>query len=56
MECLENAIKHVKEHKKEQLAKKNVPKTAEYVFSHTEYHMEAEYNWLKSLLNDFINE
>ena len=50
---LENALKHIKEHKKEQLGRKNIPKTAEYVFTHSEYHIQAEYNWLKSLLKDF---
>jgi DNA-binding PadR family transcriptional regulator len=50
---LEETTKHIKEHKKEQLGKKYVPKSAEYVFTHAEFHLEAEYKWLNSLLENY---
>ena len=37
----------------QQLGKKYVPKTAEYVFTHAEFHLEAEYKWLNSLLENY---
>ncbi len=50
---LEVAVKHIEEHKKEQLSKPDVPGLAKVVFSHTEYHIKAESDWLKSILEDF---
>lgn len=52
---LEELLNHLYEHKKEQLIRKEVPKTAKAVFSHTEYHINAELNWLKELLKDIEN-
>jgi len=53
---IEEILKHLYEHKKEQLNRKEVPKTAKAVFSHTELHMKAELNWLKDILNDLEND
>jgi DNA-binding PadR family transcriptional regulator len=53
IEYLEQTKNHIKEHKKEQIIKKNVPKSAEFVFTHTEFHLEAEYKWLNSLLDNY---
>jgi DNA-binding PadR family transcriptional regulator len=52
----EENLKYLNKHKLEQLSRKEVPKSAKVVFSHSEYHMIAELNWLKELLNDLENE
>ncbi len=53
--CEEN-LKYLQLHKKEQLNRKEVPKSAQAIFSHSEYHMTAELNWLKELLKDIKND
>jgi DNA-binding PadR family transcriptional regulator len=50
---LEDGIKHIEEHKKEQLSKPGIPRLAKAVFSHTEYHIKAEFDWLTSILEDY---
>ena len=52
---LENNLKYLHKHKKEQLNRKEVPKSAKAVFSHSEYHMKAELNWLRNFLKDLEN-
>jgi DNA-binding PadR family transcriptional regulator len=49
---LEETLTRLNNHKKEQLALPEMPKFASAVFSHTEYHLKAELNWLKELLGD----
>ena len=53
IDYLEVTINLVKDEKKEHIGQNNVPKAAEYVFSHSEYHLEAEYNWLRDLLENY---
>ncbi len=50
---LENIAKHLAHHKEEQLAKPGIPGMAKAVFSHSEYHVRAELEWLKSLIPAF---
>ena len=52
---IENILKHLYNHKNEQLAKKEMPKMAKAVFSHSEYHFKAELDWLKEVKNSLIN-
>ncbi len=52
---IENIIGYLAEHKKSQLSRSGVPKFARAVFSHSEYHINAELEWLKSVLEDFEN-
>jgi len=52
IEVFEGILQHLEEHKNEQLQRKEVPRLAEAVFSHSRYHYIAELNWLKSLLED----
>ena len=50
IEILEEITAHLKEHKKEQLGKEEMPKSAKAVFSHSEHHIKAELNWLNELI------
>lgn len=56
MMYFEEKSKYLKERKKEKLGQEDIPKTAEYIFTHSEYHLEAEYNWLKSILDNYLKE
>jgi DNA-binding PadR family transcriptional regulator len=53
IENLNNNISYLKKHKTEQLQNPKVPKIIKAVFSHTEYHLKAELEWLKSTSEDF---
>lgn len=48
-------LKNLEDHKKQQLSRKEVPKIAKAVFSHSEYHYKAELNWLKETMMNLIN-
>lgn len=50
---LKEGIKKLTKHKEAQLSIPGIPKTARTIFSHTEYHLKAELNWLEDLLEDF---
>ena len=46
-------LRHIREHKNEQLANKDVPARAEAIFEHTYLHLIAEYKWLKKVYQGF---
>ncbi len=50
---LKESLKYLSAHKEQQLSLPGVPKTAQAIFSHTEYHLKAELEWLNSILKEF---
>ncbi len=51
---IEDILKYIENHKQEQLVKKEVPKMAKAVFSHSEHHLKAELDWLKEVLDNLM--
>lgn len=47
---LKMALRHLKQHKKEEYSKKHLPAFAEAIFDHSLYYMKAEYLWLKDVM------
>jgi DNA-binding PadR family transcriptional regulator len=53
IDFLDAALKHIEEHKKEQLSQLDMPKIAKAIFNHAECHVRAERSWLVGLLEGF---
>ncbi len=56
IDILARIIGHLEKHKREQMSKPDIPKLAGKVFTHTEYHIKAEMEWLQSVLEGFNSE
>ena len=50
---LEEILLFLEKHKQEQILSTEVPKIAGFIFSHSDFHIKAELNWLKSVLVEF---
>ena len=53
---IEYALKYINAHKEEELEKPEVPEEAGVIFSHSIYHLNAEYSWLKELAEKIKTE
>jgi DNA-binding PadR family transcriptional regulator len=48
---LEGIVRHIAEHQREQMARREVPAVAASVFAHSQAHFQAELEWTRDLLD-----
>ncbi len=56
IDYMENILRYVKEHGRQQTSQPGVPKIARAIFSHSAHHFQAELTWLKETLEGFEND